>query len=278
MAVLNLFTRAVGYSDEGDGQPILLVHGSATSRRFWNPIAAELTARHRVLAVDLFGYGESAPWPAERMLTPADEGALIDAVAARAGGPVHLVGHSYGGALAAEYAARNPGRVASLVLIEPSAFNLLRAAEDAAIRAEIEDLALAHIALVLHGRLAEAAELFMTYWVGTEAWRAMPEARRRAIVAAMPKVAAEWRLICFRLGGIATYARLPRWTTLICGGATKRPSRRIVELVRAFLPDAGYAEIAGAAHMAPLTHPAAVTAAIAAHLAGAAAESRPRAA
>ncbi len=268
----------IGYCDEGRGRPILLVHGSATSRRFWKPVAAALAPGHRVLAVDLHGYGESAPWPAERMLAPADEGALIDAVAERAGGPVHLVGHSYGGALAAEYAARHPERVASLVLIEPSAFNLLRAPADAAIRAEIEDLALRHIALVLHGRLAAAAELFMAYWIGAEAWRAMPEARRKAIVAAMPKVAAEWRLIFFRLGGISTYVRLPLSTTLICGGATKRPSRRIVELVRAVLPNAGLVEIDGAGHMAPLSDPAAVAAAIAAHVAGDAAAATSQAA
>ena len=278
MPVLTLSTRTVGYSDEGSGAPILLVHGSATSRRFWKGIAAELARTHRVLAVDLHGCGESSPWPAGRMLAPSDEGELIGAVADRAGGPVHLVGHSYGGALAAEYAARHADRVASLVLIEPSAFNLLHAPGDAALRAEIEDLALQHIALVIHGRVADAAALFMSYWIGAAAWHAMPELRRSAIVEAMPKVAAEWRLVFFRLGGISTYARLKARTTLICGGATTRPSRRIVEIVRAVLPNAAFVEIAQAGHMAPLTHAAAVAAALVGHVAGCAAQSESRAA
>lgn len=278
MPVLTLPTRAVGYADEGVGTPILLVHGSACSRRFWKGIIPDLARSHRVLAVDLHGYGESSPWPAESILTPAEEGELIGAIAHRAGGPVHLVGHSYGGALVAEFAARHPDRVSSLVLIEPSAFNLLRAAGDTAAWAEIEDLALRHIALVMHGRLADAAQLFMSFWVGAEAWQATPEARRNSIIETMPKVAAEWRLICFRLHGISIYSQLKLCTTLICGGATKCPSQRVVELVRAVLPNAAFAEIAHAGHMAPLTHPAAVAAAITAHMAWCAAVADSRAA
>lgn len=264
----SLLPPAVGCSDAGSGAPILLVHGSATTRRFWKGVAAALVREHRVLTVDLYGYGDSPAWPGERSLTPRDEGGLIRAAVERAGAPVHLVGHSYGGALTAEFAARHGELVQSLVLIEPSAFNLLQGPADAAIRAEIEDLALRHNELVVQRRCDEAAALFMTYWLGAAAWQAMPETRRAPIIAAMPKVAAEWRLIFLHLGGRAMFARLPMPTTMIYGGATRRPSRRIVEIVRSVLPQAALVEIAGAGHMLPLTHAEAVAAEIAEHVAG----------
>lgn len=266
MPTLQLDHRTIGYADDGAGEPVILVHGSAASRRFWQAVAAPLARTYRVLALDLHGYGETSPWPMDRLLAPEDEGALIDAVGTLCGGRFHLVGHSYGGAIAAEYAIRHPGRLLSLALVEPSAFNLLQSGAGGG-RDEIEDLAIRHIAMVMHGRAAEAAELFMTYWVGPEAWHSMPDHRRAAVVRAMPKVAVEWRLIFFRLHGLAAYACLPVPTTLLCGSATKRPSRSVVDVLRVAMPAVRHAGIDGAGHMAPLTHPGPVAAAIARHLA-----------
>lgn len=126
LETLTVDGRAFGYQDVGAGPTVILAHGSGASRREWAPVIAALRDRFRVLTPDLLGYGRSEAWPANARFHPwSDLGALI-ALALRADEPIHLVGHSYGGALTLE-AARSLGtRVCSLTLIEPVAFHLLR--------------------------------------------------------------------------------------------------------------------------------------------------------
>ena len=91
--------------------------------------------------------------------------------------PVHLVGHSYGGAVALQFALRWPGRVASLTLYEPARFALLtaagaagaaEAARAADARHEITTIANRFGLAVVSGRLHEAAELFADYCAASQ--------------------------------------------------------------------------------------------------------------
>jgi len=59
-----------------------------------------LAGRYRVLAADLYGCGGSPVWPGQRPLSLIDEAALIEPILAAARDRFHLVGHSYGGAVA----------------------------------------------------------------------------------------------------------------------------------------------------------------------------------
>jgi pimeloyl-ACP methyl ester carboxylesterase len=221
----------------------------------------------RALAPDLLGYGRSDPWPRSAALRPQDELGVIEALLGMVGQPVHLVGHSYGGTVALSAARRYPQRVASLTLIEPVAFHLLRQADEPDGWREIAALAERHLALVGAGRDAEAAEAFTTYWMGPPAWQQMAGAARDAIVRTMPKVAAEWQLMFAAENDPEAVARIDAPTLLICGGRTRSPARRVVDVLRSALPRARYLEIGDAGHMSLLTHPAAVADAIRSHVA-----------
>ena len=118
--------RAFTYHDVGVGPTVILAHGSGASRSEWAPVVAALRDRHRVLTPDLLGYGRSEPSPMQERFHPwSDLGALI-ALAERSDASVHLVGHSYGGALALEAARTLGSRARSLTLIDPVAFHLMR--------------------------------------------------------------------------------------------------------------------------------------------------------
>ncbi|WP_395672815.1 alpha/beta fold hydrolase [Inquilinus sp.] len=110
--------RAIRYRRMGDGQgtPIVMVHGFGGELLTWAANQVPLSARHPVLALDLPGHGGSSqdlgaggvPGLADALL------AFLDAVGI---GRAHLVGHSLGGAVVLQAALSRPGTTVSLTLV-----------------------------------------------------------------------------------------------------------------------------------------------------------------
>ncbi|WP_327589706.1 alpha/beta hydrolase [Nonomuraea sp. NBC_00507] len=99
-----------------DAPPIVLLHGLRSYARTWEPVAAALADRHRLIALDHRGRGDSAWDPAGEYVTDAyvsDIEQLADALDLRR---FTLVGHSMGGTNAIVYAARHPERVRLAVI------------------------------------------------------------------------------------------------------------------------------------------------------------------
>ena len=224
------------YREAGTGEPTVLLHCSAGSSGAWVPVMNQLGRDYRVLAPDLLGYGRTAPWPRNAPLGPDAELGLVEALLDVAGRPAHLVGHSYGGTVALRAARRFPRQVASLTLIEPVAFHLLRRADEPDGWREIAALAERHLALVGEGKDAAAAEAFVTYWTGPKAWQQMPDAARDSAARTAAKVAAEWRLMFAAEDDRDAIAGIGAPMLLICGGRTRTPARRVVEVLRRALP------------------------------------------
>ena len=98
------------YVDEGDGDPILFLHGNPTSSYLWRNIIPYATPHGRVIAVDLIGMGKSdKPDIDYRFTTHAEYlEAFIDALELT---NITLVIHDWGSALGMDFARRNPDRV-----------------------------------------------------------------------------------------------------------------------------------------------------------------------
>jgi pimeloyl-ACP methyl ester carboxylesterase len=103
----------------GAGAPLVLLHGLGSSRRAWDPVIPALAARFDVIAVDLPGFGDSNPVPAQTKPTPAALAAAVAGLLDELGmTAVHLAGNSLGGWVALELAATRPA--ASLTLLSPA--------------------------------------------------------------------------------------------------------------------------------------------------------------
>jgi len=100
-----------------DAPALLLIHGNASSTRWWDELVPMLTRSHRVLRIDLLGYGRSAK-PEGRSYALPDQARRVGAAMDRLGVErVVVVGHSSGGAAATALAEQRPDLVAALVLI-----------------------------------------------------------------------------------------------------------------------------------------------------------------
>jgi haloalkane dehalogenase len=108
------------YVDEGAGPPVVLVHGNPTWSFFYRRLIARLAPAYRCLAPDHLGMGlSSRPTAAEYGFRLADRardfGLLMNHWQLSA--PVHLIVHDWGGPIALAWAGENPGRVASITLL-----------------------------------------------------------------------------------------------------------------------------------------------------------------
>lgn len=122
----------VRYVRKGQGSPVLLLHGIASSIYTWSEVLPELALDHDVVALDFPGHGGSEVRPA---LSPAELVRVVDSFAVGLGlRRFDLVGHSLGGAIASVTAARDPARVRRLVLIDAAGFNLALADRPAMLR------------------------------------------------------------------------------------------------------------------------------------------------
>ncbi|MHB9757316.1 alpha/beta fold hydrolase [Streptomyces sp. BYX5S] len=129
-ATVHGYRRA--YRIAGEGPAVLLIHGVGASCAHWEDCIAALARRHTVIAPDLLGHGDSAKPRADYSVAAYANG-LRDLLGVLGIDRVTLVGHSFGGGVAMQFAYQFPERVDRLVLIStggvgPQVTPLLRAA------------------------------------------------------------------------------------------------------------------------------------------------------
>ena len=110
--------RELYVEQAGAGEPVLLLHGFCCSSFSWRHVLSGLAPRFRVIAPDLPGFGFSQrPADPGAYGFPGLEGAVLGLLDRLGVESCHLVGHSFGGALALWLTERHPGRVRSLTLV-----------------------------------------------------------------------------------------------------------------------------------------------------------------
>ena len=115
--------RAVNYVEIGSGPPVLLVHGLSGAWQNWLETIPDLARDHRVVAVDLPGFGESE-MPRDK-ISISGYGVFLDRFMEQVGmDAATLVGNSMGGFVSAEAAIKFPHRVERLVLVAAAGISI----------------------------------------------------------------------------------------------------------------------------------------------------------
>lgn len=250
-----LFSRT-----QGSGSVLVCLHSSSGSHAQWRGLTDALGGRCQTISPDLFGHGRSPDWPmgyANTLHVDAHGvSALMRAAASSlATRGIHLVGHSYGGAVAMQIALHHPRWVRSLTLYEPVPFGVMRsmAPADAAL-GEIEDIAHSVEAMVHRNELEGAARIFVGYWGGASAWEALGPAQRTAVAARIATVPRHFDALLRANWNPRVLSCLNMPILLIRGSNSRLPARRVSELLGHALPHIQRLEVAGAGHLGPMTH------------------------
>lgn len=233
---------------------VVLLHSSGASSRQWEALHARLRPDFDVHPIDLYGHGAQVPWTQPRPLTVHDEAALMLPLLERVHG-AHVVGHSYGAAVALHLAAARPELVHSLALFEPVLFNLLTREDPQGLATtEVVDVAQSLRRLVGSGRAAAAAEHFVDYWARGAAWAGMSERQQHTVTARMPVVVQHFEALFAAPLSREDAARLTMPMLVLSGARSTAAALRVATLLRALLPDAQHATLPGIGHMGPITH------------------------
>jgi len=248
---------SLNYVASGAGEPIMLLHCTGGSSRQWTAFAEAPGAGFHVVAPDLCGYGATSHWPGASPFSLGSEAALIAALIEHFGKPMHVVGHSYGGAVALQLAHRHPKLVKSLTVIEPAAFHLLLTGNDmdAAAYRQISEVASTIARAVNSGNYADAMRRFINYWSGEKAWDALPASQRAALGARINKVTLDFWAALNDPTRLEDFVDVRARTLILCGDLSPLPAQQICRHLARTLVNATLEKIADAGHMSPMTHP-----------------------
>jgi pimeloyl-ACP methyl ester carboxylesterase len=251
--------RRLAFREEGEGPPLLLVHGSPGDGRSWARVVPHLRDRFRVICPDLPGYGGS-----DRLAVDQPQGRVVAmgaAVAHLAGhveGPVHVAGHSFGGNIALQAALQlGPEKVERLTLFEPVFFRALALTGD---RAALEPAA-AHFED--YARRATAGEagvvrLMFDYWFGPGAFAGMPEPVRAYLDTMALRNALDVRSTFVDTSTAGQLAVLCRQTLVVYGDRSPDIVQAIGRALLTLVPMARMLALEGANHGMLDSHPEAV--------------------
>ncbi len=108
------------YREEGKGTPIVLLHGTAASLNTWDGWASELSKSHRVLRLDLPGFGLTGRNATDTYTIEYYADLLLHFLDSLGIEQAHIAGSSLGGQIAYDFAADHPERVQKLILVSPT--------------------------------------------------------------------------------------------------------------------------------------------------------------
>jgi pimeloyl-ACP methyl ester carboxylesterase len=242
---------SIDYREQGTGPTIVFVPGSWATGAAWSHVIEALDHRFRTVTTSLPGYGGTRESRTTDDCSINRSSEVVETAIRRAGGPVHLVGHSYGALVCLDIALCGLMPLMSLTLIEPVAFGLLRQAGELSLYDEFARTADDYVRLFEAGE-KEAARRMVDYLDGQGRFAALPPRIRDQIIDRTPSHILDLRSgfdpTALALGNIL----LP--TRVVSGERTRPGLQKCAHILSRAMANASLHTIPGARHSIPVTH------------------------
>lgn len=256
----------IDYDEQGSGLTIVFVPGSFSTGAAWRPVIKALGNRFRVITTSLLGYGGTGERRTEQDASIDHEAEVVESVIRRAGTPVHLVGHSFGGAVSTVVCSRRLVGLRSLAVIEAPLVQLLHQHGEqelyGQVRTMTDDFLRAHRA-----GGAAAARHVIDFYGGSGAFASFPARVREYIVETTETNILDWSSVFAFEPPVTAYEGITLPSLAICGQDGHPAVKRIAEILAVILPRASLMTVPAASHFMISTHASEVAEMISTHVA-----------
>ena len=264
--MINDLRGRIDYDDNGGkGPTLVLVPGSCSTGAAWRPLISHLDNGYRCITTSLLGYGRTAE---RRTIDNTDislEADIIESVIRQAGGPVHLVGHSFGGLSALAVALRQPQLLNSLTIVEAPAPEILRSFGEAEHYSEFQNMTTTYSA-AFRGGQHNAIERMIDFYGGAGTFAGWPQRVRDYAVETTAVNLLDWSSV-YGFALTPSLLKTIATPTLVVRGENSHPAvKRANELLAESIDEATLATVHGAAHFLIATHAGELAALITHHL------------
>jgi pimeloyl-ACP methyl ester carboxylesterase len=255
----------IDYDESGAGPTVVLVPGSCSTGAAWRPVIAAWNGQFRGVTTSLLGYGGTAERRTTHDPSISYEAEVLESVIRKAGGPVHLVGHSFGGLVALAVTLRGQVPLASLVIVEAPAFELLRACNEVEHYDAFRQMTGAYFAGFKSGNVEAIADM-IDFYGGAGTFASWPQRVRDYAVETTPVNILDWASGSSLTLSPASLTAVDLPVSVFWGGASPPAMQRANALLAECLNGATPATIDGAAHFVIATHPNEVAHLISEHI------------
>jgi pimeloyl-ACP methyl ester carboxylesterase len=243
----------IDYEESGAGPTMVLVPGSCSTGAAWRPVIAAWGNRFRCVTTSLPGYGGTAERRTPGDASVSHEAEPLESVIRKAGGRVHLVGHSFGGLVALAVALRGRAKLASLTIVEaPAVMMLDGSGETQHIRA-FGEMTARYFAAFRDGK-ADAIEALIDFFAGAGTFASWPPRVRAYAVATTPVNILDWETAFDYPLTAEVLAQVQVPTLVIRGGESHPAMQRVNEILSERMIQSTLTTIEGAAHFMIATH------------------------
>jgi len=246
---LQTFTRHFGHGP----RKALAIHCTLAHSGAWRGIGDALGDDLTLLAYDLPSHGKSGDWDGQGNVHDV----ATDMARALLTEPMDIIGHSFGATVGLRLAIESPELVRSLTMFEPVYFAAAMVDDPVGVSSDMGNNA-AFNAAYASGDMMEAARVFNVGWGDGSGWEKTPEKLRQYMADRIHFVPASQPFLRDDSAGLLVPGRFARaaMPVLLMDGATSGDIADVISTsLERRLPNVTRRAIAGAGHMAPLTHP-----------------------